>query len=312
MSPNLFALLVSSALVSGVLALLALLWWLLSAQRLYRVRRRLHTDGVAEDEYAAEGDGELIQAVARGGKQIEGWLDSDNESARLLVQAGWRSARQRRSYYVLQAVMPLALAAAAALAWTITPPKLHIPIMLLLFVLGGLMLGALLPRRILRARAETRRRRLKNEVPLFVHLLVLLFEAGLSTRQAIASLVREGGGVLPELGFEFETVLRQLEAGGETAEVLKNLDKAMQVEDLGNILAVLRQVDRYGGEIRGPLLEALEVMEQRREIDLREMVNLMAGRMTIVMVMFFFPALLIFVAGPAFVSILKMLKEVNG
>lgn len=312
MSPNAFALLVTSALVSGLLALMALVWWLLNVQRTYRLRRRLQTDGDAVDEFETGDGAELLQAVARGGKQIEGWLDAGSENARLLLQAGWRSNRQRRTYYVFQALLPIALAGVAALAWTVAPGKLQAPVMLLLFMLMGLILGALIPIRLLRRRAEARQRRMKNEVPLFVHLLVLLFEAGLSTRQAIASLVREGGGVLPELGQEFETVLRALEAGGDTAEVLKNLDRTMAVEDLGSVLAVLRQVDRYGGEIRSPLLEALDVMEQRHEIDLREQVNLMAGRMTIVMVLFFFPALLIFVAGPAFVSIVKMLGQVNG
>ncbi len=313
MSPNVFALIVSSTLVFGALTIGALVWWFLAAQRSARVQRRLQTDGsVADTDFAGQGEAELLQAVARGGKQIEGWLDAKGESAQLLVRAGWRSSSQRMSYYLAQALLPFALAGVGALAWFFSTGKLHQPAMLILLSLMGLILGALLPRMILRRKAEGRQRRIKNEVPLFIHLLVLLFEAGLSTRQALASLVREGRGVLPELGMEFEGVLRQLDAGADLSEVLKRLEQAMDVEDLGSTLAILRQVDRYGGEIRGPLIEALEVMEQRREIDMREMVNLLSDRMTVVMVLFFFPALLIFVAGPAFVSIIKMLGEVNG
>ena len=154
-------------------------------------------------------------------------------------------------------------------------------------------------------------RHIKAEVPLFIHLLVLLFEAGLSTRQAFASLVREGRGVLPELGKEFELILRQMEAGGETGELLDNLSRSIALDELTSVLSLLRQVDRYGGEVRDPLLEALKVLEERRSLDMREMVNLMSGRMTVVMVLFFFPALLIFVAGPAFLGIIKALGDVN-
>jgi len=57
--------------------------------------------------------------------------------------------------------------------------------------------------------------------------------------------------------------------------------------------------------------EGLSVLEERRGLDMREKVNLMSGRMTVVMVLFFFPALLIFVAGPAFMSILRALADVN-
>ncbi len=45
-------------------------------------------------------------------------------------------------------------------------------------------------------------------------------------------------------------------------------------------------------------------------MDLRERVNLISGRMTVVMVLFFFPALIIFVAGPSWVSLIRALSGV--
>ena len=142
---------------------------------------------------------------------------------------------------------------------------------------------------------------------MFIHMLILLFEAGLSTRQALASLVREGRGVVPNLQQEVLVVLRQLDAGGDTAETLQQLGEGLEVSELDNVLGVLRQIDRYGGELRQPLTETLGVLEERRTLTMRERVNKMAGRMTVVMVLFFFPALLIFVAGPPFVAVLRAL-----
>ena len=107
-------------------------------------------------------------------------------------------------------------------------------------------------------------------------------------------------------------MLRQIEAGAETGDALKNLGEILAVDDLSTIFGVLRQVDRYGGEIREPLLEALEVIEERRSLELREKVNLLSGRMTVVMVLFFFPALMVFVAGPAFLALIRALGDVNG
>ena len=142
---------------------------------------------------------------------------------------------------------------------------------------------------------------------MFIHLLALLFDAGLSLRQALASLVREGHGVLPVIGEEIRIVLRQLEAGADPSEALHAMGKSLDVAELNAVLGVLRQVDRYGGELREPLMEALSVVEERRQLSLREKVNGLSGRMTVVMVLFFFPALLIFVAGPAFLSIARAL-----
>jgi tight adherence protein C len=308
MTPTLFAALVASAIVLGGAALLALIYLFWTARDSSRMRRRLSPEQARATREEGLG-GEILESIAERGRKIESALDSNSESGRLLIQAGWRAQGMRTLYYASQLVTPLALTILAFGIWMVGPEKLRQTPALVLMLACAVMLGLLLPRMVLRNVAESRVRRIQSEIPMFIHLLVLLFEAGLSTRQAFASLVRDGRGVLPELGREFELVLRQLEAGGDSQEVLRTLATSIQLEDLGNVLALLRQVDRYGGEVREPLLEALKVIEERRSLDMREMVNLMSGRMTVVMVAFFFPALLIFTGGPAFVSIIQALRS---
>lgn len=311
MSPALFATMVAAAILAALLGLAAIAALMIRGRTTTRLQRRLTpVIGGGADEFSLQASRPLLQTMARGGKRIETLVDAEGESGRLLVQAGWRSAEARLTWYVFQTLMPLLLAG-LVIAFALVAPEKNKLTYVVLYALAAAALSFLLPRWILRAAAARRQRRIKTEVPLFIHLLVLLFEAGLSTRQAFASLVREGSGVLPELGREFELVLRQLEAGGDTAEVLKATSELLGVDDLTSVLGVLRQVDRYGGEVREPLLEALAVLEERRGLDMREKVNLMSGRMTVVMVLFFFPALLIFVAGPAFLSILRALADVN-
>lgn len=276
-----------------------------------RLQRRITPTLVSDSAAEAPEGRRLIDSVARSGRLIEGWVDPDNESARLMSQAGWRSQESRLAWYAFQGLVPLAgVAVVIAFALLAHHPQKLLYLAMLSFVV--LALSVLVPRWVLRAAAARRRARIKGEVSLFIHLLVLLFEAGLSTRQALTSLVREGGGVLPELGAEFAIVLRSIDAGADTSEVLKNLGDALEVDELASVLAVLRQVDRYGGEVREPLLETLTVLEARRSLELREQVNILSGRMTVVMVLFFFPALLIFVAGPAFLSVIRALNNVGG
>ena len=219
MSASLFGLLVAAAAVLLGGAVLAAIYLVHSSRASAKLQRRLSPESAIANDFEQAGGAPVLQTLARGGKTIEGLVDTDNESTRLLVQAGWRAQRHRLIYYAALLLTPLGLAALAIPLWLFGPAKLSTPPMILLTVLAGLMLGALLPRMMLRSVAEGRRRRIKGEVPLFIHLLVLLFEAGLSTRQALASMVRDGGGVLPELGQEFQIALRQLEAGGETDEV---------------------------------------------------------------------------------------------
>ncbi len=311
MSPPVFAALVSAALLMCLISL-ALWGYILAQSRIQsRLSDRLRGSEAWIEEDASVASGPLsgvLSLLARTGRWLERRLDPDNESARLLIQAGWRSAAQQGIWHSFQAVCPLAALVFSAALWTFGVPPLK-PLMVLLYGVMALILAMLAPRWVLRAAAAARRDQIRQEVPLFIHLLVLLFEAGLSTRQALASLVREGRGVLPSLGEEFARVLRSLDAGGDTGEALRSMGASLEVADLNGVLAVLRQVDRYGGEVREPLLDTLSIIEERNSLDLRERINRMSGRMTVVMVMFFFPALLIFVAGPAFVSILKALGE---
>lgn len=313
MSPALLGVFAGLAilLIGGIA--IALLVMLTRSGQQQRLQDRVEASAAAPtEEFSNVDSNPLLQKIARRGRVIEGWVDADNESARLLVQAGWRNNESRVLWYAFQALLPVVIAGVLFAFWLLGPAKLKSALYLVMFLFAGAALAFLVPRWVLRSVAAARCERIKNEIPLLIHLLVLLFEAGLSTRQAFASLVREGGGVLRELSRELELVLRQIEAGADLVPVLKNMSDALQVDDLTHVLGVLRQVDRYGGEVREPLLETLKVLEERRGLDMREKVNLMSGRMTIVMVLFFFPALLVFVAGPAFVSILKALGSVNG
>lgn len=307
MSPILFATLVVFAVIIGLAALVAIAFAAMDARTATLMRRRL---GLSRplDEFTEAGDQKILQGLAKQGASIERFVDKEGETPRLLAQAAWRDPRPRLLFYAFQGMLPAALVM-VVLAGSAVGNHYFVGLNFYIALFIALALSFLIPRWVLRGAAEGRQKRIKKEVPLFVHLLVLLFEAGLSTRQALTSLVREGRGVLPELGREFDAVVRQLDTGADIGELLRQLGDTLAVDDLTTILGVLRQVDRYGGEIREPLLDTLRLIEERRGLDLREQVNLISGRMTVVMVVFFFPALLIFVAGPAFLAINSTLSS---
>jgi tight adherence protein C len=309
MSANTYAVVVGSAVFFFLLFLAAGVMLIYNSSGEQRLRRRLEGGDVAvSDDLSDNASGPILQEIARRGRAIDKAVDSEGETARLMVQAGWRDTQSRLGYYVLQVAMPFLGGGLVIAGWIFGKGKFFQPPLVYLLFCMSVVLFLLIPRMILRSIAGARRQRIRKEVPLFVHLLVMLYDAGLSTRQAFTNMVREGAGVLPELGGEIQLVLRQIEAGGDSSEVLQSLSDTLDVADLTSIIGVMRQVDRYGGEIREPLHDALKVVEERQVLDLRERVNIISGRMTMVMVTFFFPALLLFVAGPAFVSLIKAIR----
>lgn len=245
--------------------------------------------------------------IAQHGRQVDKLFDENGETERLLHQAGFRTPTERMPYFVVQVLLPIATIVVGAILYTFGHIGEEGEGQGLLGGFIVVIMGMLAPRWWLRGRARKRQAALRSEVPMLIHLLALLFDAGLSLRQALATLTSEGDLVLPESARELGVILRQLETGADVAEVIRSTTQALEVTEVASVLSVLQQVDRYGGELRAPLMDALELVEKRRELTMREKVSAMAGKMTVVMVLFFFPALLIFVAGPAFMAIMSAL-----
>ena len=188
MSPTGFAILVTSAAVSLLVAAAAVFAVFMRHGRQQRMHHRLVGVGSLRSEFEQQRLGPVLSLLSGPGRALDRLLDGEGETAGLLVQAGWRSARARAAFHAVQAGLPVALVGAVSLGSVVDGDGRAV--LEFLAVLVALILGLLGPRWLLRGRAASRRMRMQREVPLLVHVLVLLYDAGLSTRQAIASLVR--------------------------------------------------------------------------------------------------------------------------
>lgn len=302
---------VGLAVVFAGLGLTLMIYLLAVGGRQQRLEQRLQA-GASGGPQEPAGDSKWLMRAADRGRSVDRLLQNEEGTSYLLDQAGWRSVRVRAAFYALQILLPLSLAVVALVFWLLFAQDADQQLLFFLLGLAAVIAGFLLPRVVLRRAASHRQERFRQETPMFINLLILLFEAGLSTRQALASLVRDTSATLPEISAELKLAVRQIEAGAELSEVLDALAQSVDVPEFTNVLGILRQIERYGGEVREPLTEALNVMEERHNFEIREQVNRIAGNMTFVMVLCFFPALLIFVAGPAVTSIIIALGNVAG
>jgi tight adherence protein C len=163
-------------------------------------------------------------------------------------------------------------------------------------------------RRFLRWRAAQRIATIRKEVPAFLHLLRMLFDAGLSFEHTLQVIQQQGQLLIPHLAGELGVVITRIQAGQERAEALAEMAEPLNIPELNDTIGMLKQVTRYGGNIRDSLTEYTKLVEERQVSELREYVSKLSAKMTIVMVLFLFPALMIFVAGPGFVGLARALK----
>ncbi len=167
----------------------------------------------------------------------------------------------------------------------------------------GALLGYFAPRYALRYAGGVRKRRLSDETLMMIHLLEMLFEAGLSIEQALRTLRDQTRTLMPNMCGELDKVISRLEAGMDRVTVLEQWGQSVGVREVSDLVEMLSQVSTQGGNIQRNLAELVALMEDRTRTELREKVGKLSGKMTLVMVLFLFPALMIFVAGPGILSL---------
>lgn len=271
----------------------------ISAQRrFYELLERKTVDLPLEKGWARN----VVRRMAHS--RVFAWIPKIEkpQTVLLLKQAGWYTLTGRAMYYMSCWAVPFILILKVLVYVLVSGDFSKITILQTFFAAG---LGYLAPKYVLRHFAKKRREKLSREMPTAVHLLRMLFDAGLSTEHALRVLNTEGRLLTPELSKELTIALRQVDAGLDPADALSEMATPLEVNELNDTVAIVKQVSKHGGNIRETLVKFAALMEDRQLSALREQVNILSGKMSIVMMVFLFPALLIFLAGPGFIALAK-------
>lgn len=226
----------------------------------------------------------------------------DHETAEWLQQAGWGKSSHRAVFASAQLVLPLLLLLVTMvfLGLRQTPPS-H-PWIWYFFAVA---IGMLAPKRILAKVVAKRKQQLAKEVSIFIPLLRILFGAGLTVEQSIRVLSHDGSELMPVLSAEIKNMLMRVDTGMALADEMKALAMRLEVDELSDCMAILRQLTTQGGGALQSLLSLKKLLDDRRLTSLQEKVSKMSAKMSVVMMVFLFPALLIVLAAPGFIAIGK-------
>lgn len=290
-------LMISALLMLGA-ALLLISGLLDRRRRARQVTRRLEGALLRDNRF-----GNLLQVL--GGSSLgQRAVKLDNETQTLLNRLGWRSARQRSLFAACQIGSPLLLLTVAVLLQGVLLPHIERPWIAPMFALG---IGYLLPKRLLAMAAGRRQKQLATEISTFIPLLRILFEAGMAVEQALRVLSHEGQTLLPVLTQELRLVLARVDSGLELGEELNKATRLLAVDEFTDTCVILQQLLQQGGGAMKSLLALKQLLDDRRLTRLQEYISKMSAKMSVVMMMFLFPALLIVLAGPGFSALARAL-----
>jgi tight adherence protein C len=228
----------------------------------------------------------------------------DSETQILLNRIGWRRARQRSLFAACQVGVPIVAVCVVMLIQTLFFSDVQYPVMAPLFAVG---LGYLAPKRVLAAAAARRQKRTVAEIGTFIPLLRILFESGMAVEQALRVLSSEGSKLLPVLSSELRVMLVRVDSGLELGDELTKVASVLAVDEFSDTCVILNQLIHQGGGAMKSLLALKQLIDDRRLTRLQEYISKLSAKMSVVMMVFLFPALLIVLAGPGFIAIGKAL-----
>ena len=226
----------------------------------------------------------------------------DNETQVLLNRVGWRRARQRSIFAALQVGTPLLVAGLVFLAQELFYPQVKTHWIAPFFGLG---IGYLLPKRLLAYAAKRRQKQIAVEISTLIPLLRILFESGMAVEQALRVLSTEARKLLPQVTQELSLILARVDSGLELGQELNKAANVLAIDEFTDTCIILQQLIQQGGGAMKSLLSLKQLLDDRRLTNLQEYISKMSAKMSVVMMVFLFPALMIVLAGPSFMAIAR-------
>lgn len=216
-----------------------------------------------------------------------------------LARAGWRSQQAMITYLFMKLVAPLAIGAVAALL-IYGLNVLDLPTLAKSgAALGATLVGAYLPDLIVRNAAAKREDKLRKSLPDGLDMLVICAEAGLSMDSSLSRVADEMGDALPELADEFSLTALELGFLPDRRKALDNLASRVDQPGIRGLVNTFIQTEQYGT----PLAQALRVLSRElrteRMLKAEEKAARLPAVMTMPMVLFILPPLIIVLLGPA-------------
>lgn len=161
------------------------------------------------------------------------------------------------------------------------------------------VIGLVGPDMVVRRLRDTYVKKVEASLPDALDMLLICTQAGLPLEPALTRVAQEIAGAHPQIAWEFEQTVQELQMNSDVRVALTNLGERTGLDSIKRLTTTLIQTMQYGT----PLGEALRTLggEMRQETLIRfeEKAARLPVLLTLPMVAFVLPCIFIVVAGPA-------------
>jgi tight adherence protein C len=182
---------------------------------------------------------------------------------------------------------------------------------ILLWGLGGAVLGFMLPFLFVRSMIDRRKQAIIKKLPDALDLMTICVDAGLTFNAAMQKVAEKWDDPLSD---EFGRVIYEMQLGKSRRQALKDMSERIDVPDVSSFIAAVLQAEQLGVGIGKVLRIQSEQMRVRRRQRAEEKAQQAPVKMTFPLVFLIFPSIFVVLLGPAGIQVARSdaLKGVTG
>ena len=147
-----------------------------------------------------------------------------------------------------------------------------------------------------------RTNKLDREALTFFEILTLSLQSGRNLEKALEITVQN---VNSELSDEFKKTLFEVKFGKSLIEALNDTKKRIPSETINNIILNITQTNIFGNSIIETMYSQIEFLREKQVLGVREQINKLPNKISIISVLFIVPIILLIVLGPFLITLVN-------
>lgn len=269
-----------------------------------RERRRRLNERLGDRQAVPGRDGSpMSRLLERVGQRISPRRVS-RSLAEDLAYAGYYGQSAATVYLGAKIVLLVATGTLVPLVLAYLPLPFSIEAMIFLSVAG---LAFFLPNMIVAMRRRERTSQMREHLPNAVDLLEVCVSSGMGLDMAWNVVTDEIRRVGPALADEMALTSLEINLGAPRADAMRHMVDRTRVEEIGSLVTMLVQAERFGTSIADALQSMAGSMRERRSFMAQEKSEKTAVKLLFPMLLFIFPAVFIVLVGPAGIRLYELM-----
>lgn len=154
---------------------------------------------------------------------------------------------------------------------------------------------------ILDLRLKNRKRILEEEAYYFFEVLTLTLQTGRNIEKSIEITCRY---IDNEISKEFKQMLLHIKLGKSFKESLDSMRERIPSRDINNIILSMSEASKFGTNVVSMMERELEYLNQKQILRVKEEINKIPNKISIISVLFIVPLILLIILSPVIIKIL--------